>query len=85
MKQVVCPNCGADEFVERGGYRVCVYCDSKFVMTKEELPKSEVGISFEDDIALLLQKCKYDPLNARRYANLILDLDPFNKEARRYL
>jgi len=30
-------------------------------------------------------KCRTDPANARRYAKLVLDLDPTNAQARAYL
>ena len=42
-------------------------------------------VSLEDDVQQLLQKCKMNPANARRYANLILEIDPNNKEAMKYL
>ena len=42
-------------------------------------------IDLDDDVSRLLAKCKREPKNARKYANLILDIDPDNQEARRYL
>ena len=41
-------------------------------------------IALDDDVKRLLEKCKTDPKNARRYANLILDIDPDNEEALNY-
>jgi len=79
MKQIVCPNCGANDFVIKGGYKICRYCDTKFAI------KKNVTVSLEDDVQQLLQKCKMNPANARRYANLILEIDPNNEEALRYL
>ena len=37
------------------------------------------------DIQALLEKCKSDPNNRRRYASLILDIDPTNQQANQYL
>jgi hypothetical protein len=34
---------------------------------------------------MLLRKCQDDPLQAKRYASLVLDIDPSNKEAARYI
>lgn len=42
-------------------------------------------ISINSDVENLLQKCRIDRKNARKYANLILDIDPDNEEARKYL
>ncbi|MBT9767421.1 MAG: TFIIB-type zinc finger domain-containing protein [Anaerotignum faecicola] len=81
MKQIVCPNCGANDFVIKDGYKVCSYCDTKFEIKN----KTKVAVSLEDDVQQLLQKCKMNPANARRYANLILEIDPNNKEAMKYL
>jgi len=79
MKPVVCENCGAGEFEEKGGYKVCAYCGFRY---KAE---NRSAIALDDDVARLLQKCREDPKNARRYANLILDIDPCNAEAINYL
>ena len=43
------------------------------------------GISLDDDISRLLSKCKEDPVNAKKYANLVLDIDPHNVEALKYV
>ena len=63
----------------RNGYKVCSYCGVKFES------ENVVSVTLEDDIQLLLYKCKMNPWNARRYANLILEIDPNNKEAMKYL
>ena len=85
MKILKCSNCGGEEFFKEGGYRVCAYCRSKFVFTEEDLPFKKSEISLNKDIERLLLKCRREPGKARRYANLILDIDPGNKEARKYL
>lgn len=85
MKQFTCENCGAHEYYLFDGFQVCQYCESKFLITEESMPKTETVIALEDDIQRLLEKCKQEPWKARRYANLILDIDPGNKEAIQYL
>jgi hypothetical protein len=45
----------------------------------------ESTIEINADIQALLEKCKSDPNNRRRYASLILDIDPTNQQANQYL
>lgn len=88
LKAMECKNCGAGDLVLRGGYMVCRYCDSRFLITEEDFsstPSADNGISLNSDIQRLLQKCRREPKNARKYANLILDIDPTNKEAKKFL
>lgn len=85
MKLVRCTRCGSRELVEEDGFAVCTYCRSRFAPQADDLPKRETVIGVHSDIQLLLNKCKADPANSRRYANLILDLDPNNYEATTYL
>jgi len=80
MKSLICTSCGASEFIKRDGYQECAYCGVKY-----KLEISTKGTFMTDEISTLLQKCKLEPHNARKYANLILDIDPGNKEAMRYL
>lgn len=80
-----CPNCGSSEFTIAGGYRICKYCDSKFLIEKEDSNDNNQGISLQEDVKKLLKKCIEEPWNAKRYANLILDIDPTNQEAKQYL
>lgn len=85
MNQEICSNCGANEFIIKDDYKICKYCNSKI---KIELPRNRSGsstISLQSDIDILLQKCKDEPWNSRKYASLILDIDPTNREAQRYL
>ena len=99
MQVIHCQSCGASMFVEQGGYSVCQYCGAKYVIqsstpiissstviykTTTAHPVSS-SIDLVDDVSRLLQKCKTDHRNARKYANLILDIDPDNKEALKYL
>lgn len=98
MKQIKCNSCGADDVIEKNGFLTCRYCRSKFVIEQGEKyiynsvksfnNNKTIGcssIALEDDVQRLLDKCKIEPKNARRYANLILDIDPTNKEALKYL
>ena len=85
MKIVECNRCGSPDLREIDGYVVCVYCQSRFVIPLSEAPSRGTTIGIDSDIQALLQKCKDDPSNRRRFAGLVLDLDPTNQEARRYL
>lgn len=96
MEALICKNCGAFALVRKNDYMVCPYCESRFAVTKEELRGGFFGsshhvtlshsgtnssIALDDDVARLLEKCRSDPRNARKYANLILDIDPDNEDA----
>jgi hypothetical protein len=85
VKLVKCSRCGSRELAMEGGYVVCAYCRSTFSPQSGDLPQAETVISLSSDIESLLRKCQDDPTNRRRYANLILDIDPTNYEARKYL
>ena len=95
-----CKNCGASGMKLVKGYWCCEYCDSKFIATREEEKtygmtgaKSVLGkhggvssgIELNNDVERLLEKCRIDRKNARKYANLILDIDPHNEKALSYL
>jgi hypothetical protein len=85
MKLVQCTRCGSKELFTEGGYVVCAYCQSRFSAQSGDLPPRETIIGLHSDIEALLQKCRDNPANRRRYASLILDMDPTNQEARKYL
>ncbi|QUA51833.1 hypothetical protein [Aristaeella lactis] len=97
MRALICSSCGASRWKEDGEYRICLFCGTKFEKTSEDkhriIPsiiqtvakQTESTIAINEDVALLLQKCKSDPKNARKYANLVLDIDPSNQEAQKYL
>ena len=92
MKSIICKNCSASSLLFKNGFWICDYCGSKYIASKEELSaysislqaKTSSNIDLQDDIENLLQKCKSDSKNARKYANLILDLDPDNEEVLKY-
>lgn len=100
MEALICQNCGANALIRKNNYMVCPYCDSRFAITEEERKKGlftgghhailshsgvDSSIALDDDIACLLNKCKTEPKNARKYANLVLDINPDNEEALMYL
>ena len=85
MKNIKCFNCGASNMMEINGYWICSYCNSKFAIESKDVPQKSMGLSLNSDISNLLKKCKEDPINAKKYANLILDIDPTNEEALKYI
>ena len=84
MKSQTCEKCGGGEFVDRDGYRICRYCGTMFLITPEDVRRKGSSIALDNDIKMLLQKCQDDPANARRYASLVLDMDPGNIDAAKY-
>lgn len=85
MKIMNCTGCGSKELEEREGLMVCLFCQTKYVPDASTSTVSATVIGLGSDIEQLLQKCRSDPANARRYAQLVLDIDPTNAEARAYL
>lgn len=85
MKSVECTRCGSSELIEDDGYVVCVYCQSRFMREIADHPPTGTGIDLQSDIQALLKKCVEDPAKRRRYASLILDIDPSNSEALKYV
>ena len=100
MERLICKQCGANVFEKNKGLWKCVYCGTFFTFSQENKTEAAScgygtaeqhcnigngGIALNNDIAELLKKCRNEPYNARKYANLILDIDPTNAEARKYL
>jgi len=85
MKIVECAACGSKELVEDSGVVVCVYCQTKYLPERDDAPTRATVITVGSDIDALLQKCRDDPANIRQYVSLILDIDPTNVEAQKYL
>ncbi len=85
MKYIACVRCGGNSYTVKDGYRICDFCDSRFVITQEDMPAKTSTIALSEDVQNLLERCRRDPANARRYAGLILDIDPRNPEALRIL
>lgn len=57
----------------------------KIQANKGGIAVNEGTTSLQGDIATLLEKCRNEPWNAKRCANLVLEMDPFNAEARKYI
>ena len=85
MNALICSCCGGNEFIEKNGYRICKYCNSKFAIPKEEQRNKNANINLNQDVKMLLEKCKTDPKRAIRYATLALEMDPNNPEAKAIL
>lgn len=64
---------------------ICAFCRSQFTTQVNEYLPQETVVDVLSDIQVLLQKCKADPANSYRYANLILDIDPTNQDVTHYL
>ena len=82
---IQCTSCGSTELTEVDGYSICDYCQSRFVPKADETISKKTTLGGLSDVELLLQKCETDPANRRRYASLILDMDPANPIAIQYL
>ena len=85
MKLIQCKQCGSGEFYRNNGYMICKFCNARYAIEQLDLGIKKSTIALNSDIEALLKKCKLDPKNARKYANLILDIDPDNDEALKYL
>lgn len=85
MMIVECVKCGSSELIKQGDFIACVYCRTRFVPQHDNFPKSVAVIALQDDVEKLLSRCKTEPGSRRRLANLILDIDPTNSEALKYL
>jgi DNA-directed RNA polymerase subunit RPC12/RpoP len=85
MKSFECKLCGSKELIKEEDHLVCEYCQSRFLLEVDDSPKKGTVIDVQSDTQALLKKCSVDPANRRRYAHLILDIDPFNTEAKKYL
>lgn len=85
MKLIECERCGSASLFVENNYVVCEYCRSRYLRNPEEVPPQSTTLDLGSDIRMLLERCRREPANSRRYANLILDIDPTNQAALRYL
>ena len=85
LKAIVCEKCGSNDWIEMPGFRKCKFCGTIYQLTAEDQPIKESSIDIQSDVQALLQKCESDPMNAKKYANLVLDIDPTNGDAMKYL
>lgn len=85
MKIPICERCGSHEFNKNDNLMVCKYCLTEYAIQTSDMPLRNTNINLDQDIISLLEKCRDDPANARRYANLVLDIDPSNVDAKKYI
>ena len=86
MSIIKCKMCGGNiEVAADKAYGTCDSCGSHTALPMVRSKQVSSTISLQSDIDVLLQKCKNEPWNARKYANRILDIDPSNREAQKYL
>ena len=89
MINIECLKCKSVEFSQADGFYVCTYCRSKYRPEQLRGSSSAKGaggaktsaIEIDEDILRLLEKIKKEPWDAKRFANMILDIDPTNEEA----
>lgn len=82
MNLIECKNCGNKQLEEKADKYVCPFCNSVFMKSNQQ---KNVNANLNDDVQRLLQKCKKYPSKAKQYARLALELDPNNREAKKYL
>jgi hypothetical protein len=85
VKEVVCTQCGSNSLTDMNGLWQCDFCRTTFKSNREEFLEAKTRVSVGDDIKRLLEMCESDPANRVRYAHLVLDIDPSNQKAIRYL
>ena len=85
MRIINCTKCGSNDLLQEERYVVCSYCRIKFTPSVSDAPTPKSVISVYDDIQALILRCQNEPHNRRRIAGLILDIDPSNIEAQKYL
>ncbi len=55
MKIEICERCGGGDFVDQDGYRICQFCNTKYLITSEDVKQKESTITLDKDIMMLLQ------------------------------
>lgn len=85
MKSFQCEGCGSTDFYDLDGYRICEHCGRKHIITREDQRIKQSTIALNEDVAMLLEKCKTEPERAKKFAQRILEIDPNNAEAKRIL
>ena len=85
LNEIKCKNCGSTDFREENGYRICAFCGSKFLMAADNKPAKDTVLDLQSDVEMLLQKCKENPERAPKIAERILEIDPYNQEAKQIL
>ena len=81
MLEIVCKNCGSNDFEQDGRNMTCRFCGSKFILDKEHDSVKETTIALNEDVVQLLHRWRENPAEGDKYAKLILQIDPNNKQA----
>lgn len=84
MLQFNCMNCGSHEYTISKNKLVCCYCRTNYYIEKAN-HHDDTRIDLLDDISRLVSKCISEPHNAKRYSEIILEMDPYNRFAKHYL
>lgn len=85
MDSLACPNCGSFDVKRENTRATCNFCRSLFSIEIPGGKSDDSVIDLASDVQILLDKCRKDPNNRRRYVNLILDIDPHNEEVHEFL
>ena len=85
MKAFICDSCGSNDFHEENGYRVCNHCGTRHAITRDDMVFASSTVELQDDVSRLMAKCRTEPERAKKYAQRILEIDPYNEEATRIL
>lgn len=80
MKLITCERCGGNEFDYVGKTAIAATVGQNMLLRKMT-KQASTHIALDDDVARLLAKCEAEPARARKYANLVLDIDPSNTQA----
>lgn len=81
---MICEKCGSNELLKEGGFYVCPHCGTRFSISADERTV-DGHIELNEDVARLLRKCEENPQRAVKYAQLILEMDPYNEKAKSIL
>lgn len=85
LSSVSCTRCGSNEMTEIDGFMQCSYCQSRFEISPRKGVAPDTSIGLASDIEVLLRKCEDDPANRQRYVQMILNIDPLNREVQRFV
>lgn len=85
MRPIECSRCGSNELFDELEYIICAFCRVQFVRGPEDRKTPDTQISMFNDVQALLTRCRLEPENQKRLARLVLDIDPTNPDAPKYL
>ena len=82
---MVCNYCGSKFIIDESNRVATHHKDSLRNDIEINRTVTQKNTSLRSDVEQLLAKCKANPRRARKYAILVLEMDPTNKEALKYL